>query len=75
MSRANPSGSRLKAIAVVSWRLVNSPATRGHAVTLTLWKPTMWEPTRWDTFGGRFLWNENGEGHAHGGLSFLAGFF
>ena len=29
MSRANPSGNRLKAIAVVYWRLVNSPATRG----------------------------------------------
>jgi hypothetical protein len=44
MSRANPSGSRLKAIAVVYGRLVNSPATRGHAVT----------PTKWDTSGGRF---------------------
>jgi len=29
MSRANPSGRRLKAIAVVYWRLTNSPATRG----------------------------------------------
>ena len=29
MSRANPPGSRLKAIAVVYWRLTNSPATRG----------------------------------------------
>jgi len=37
MSRANPSGRSLKAIAVVYWRLVNSPATRGHAVTPTLW--------------------------------------
>jgi len=55
MSRANPSGNRLKAIAVVYWRLVNSPATRGHAVTPTLWDPTTWEPTRWDTSGGRFL--------------------
>jgi hypothetical protein len=75
MSRANPSGRSLKAIAVVHRRLVNSPATRGHAVTLTLWEPTMWDPTRWGASGGRFLWNENGERHANGRLQFLAGFF
>ena len=31
MSRANPSGNRLKAIAAVLVRLVNSPATRGSS--------------------------------------------
>ena len=31
MSRANPSGSSLKAIAVVYWRLTTSPATRGSS--------------------------------------------
>ena len=51
--------NRAKVIAAVLGRFSNAPATRGHAVTPTIWDPTKWdparwEPTRWDTSGGRF---------------------